>query len=607
MPPQHPSALESPTGRARRRQGVWLVLLAAAAAVALAALTASGDARAGTRADTPTRGGELKLLGTSDVFNIDTVSAYYTVSNLLERAWTRQLVSYVNAPTFPGSIKLAADVAASLPVNGNGISADGKTYTFKIRQGVQWDTSPPRQVTADDFVREFKLLCNPISPVGAPGYFTSTIVGMKAYCDGFAKVKKPTVDGIAAYVSGHKLAGVVATDPSTLTFKLLQPAGDFLNILTMGFASARPVEYDKYLPDSAELRQHTIADGPYKITSYTATKGFTLARNPAWTQASDPLRHAYVDKITITEGLSSTSVQQQIEAGTGDMEWDIQPPSQDLPRLISAGDKGLILGPTGPYYVAIGYYLALNQYAGVMKKKLVRQAVATAVNKNSIVQILGGPKVNAISNQIIPPGNVGFVPGFNAYPANTGGGNAAASKALLAKAGYPNGLAIKILSSTSDPGPRVAQAIQSSLNAGGFKVTLVPVTQTDYYGKYLTQPSVAKKGAWDIALPGYIPDWFGNNGRSIVQPLFTNPGLGSTDWGGYDNPTENALVDKALTARTPAQANKLWAEAQTFVMKDAGYVPINVQKWPIYHSARLQGCNFFWYTLSCDVTNVWIK
>ena len=287
MPPQHPSALQSPIGRARRRQGVWLVLLAAAAAVALAALTASGDARAGTRADTPTRGGELKLLGTSDVFNIDTVSAYYTVSNLLERAWTRQLVSYVNAPTFPGSIKLAADIAASLPVNGNGISADGKTYTFKIRQGVQWDTSPPRQVTADDFVREFKLLCNPISPVGAPGYFTSTIVGMKAYCDGFAKVKKPTVDGIAAYVSGHKLAGVVATDPSTLTFKLLQPAGG-LPQHPRRWASPRRgrSSTSKYLPDSAQLRQHTIADGPYKITSTPPTKGFTLARNPGLEQAA---------------------------------------------------------------------------------------------------------------------------------------------------------------------------------------------------------------------------------------------------------------------------------------------------------------------------------
>ena len=41
-------------------------------------------------------------------------------------------------------------------------------------------------------------------------------------------------------------------------------------------------------------------------------------------------------------------MQQQIEAGTGDLEWDIQPPAQDLPRLISANDKRLILGPDGP-------------------------------------------------------------------------------------------------------------------------------------------------------------------------------------------------------------------------------------------------------------------
>jgi peptide/nickel transport system substrate-binding protein len=573
----------------------------------LATLVGTRSAHAGERASTPVRGGTLKLLGTSDIFNIDTVSAYYTVSNLIERAWTRQLVSYENAPTFPGSIKLVADVAATLPTNGNGISADGKTYTFHIRQGVMWDTTPARQVTAADFVREFKMLCNPVSPTGAPGYFTSTIVGMKAYCAGFAKLKTPTAANIASYVAGHQLAGVAAPDAATLVFKLLQPAGDFLNILTMGFSSARPAEYAAYLPDSAELRSHTIADGPYKIQSYAATKGFTFARNPAWKQSSDPLRHAYVDSIEITEGLSSQSVQQQIEAGTGDLDWDIQPPSQDIPRLLSAKDERLVLGPSGPYYVGIGYYLALNQYAGPMKKKLVREAVATAVNKTAIVQILGGPKVNVVSNQIIPPGNVGYVPGFNAFPANTGGGNPAAAKKLLAQAGYPNGLSIKILSSTSDPGPRVAQALQSSLNAGGFKVTLVPVTQSDYYGKYLTQPGTAKRDVWDIALPGYIPDWFGNNGRSVVQPLFTNPGLASTDWSGYDNPTENALVDKALTARTPAQAQALWAQAQTFVMKDAGYVPVNVQKWPLYHSSRLQGCNFFWYTLSCDVTNVWLK
>ncbi len=133
----------------------------------------------------------------------------------------------------------------------------------------------------------------------------------------------------------------------------------------MGFCSARPVEYMKYVPDGAPMRQHMLSDGPYAITKYVPGKSMTLDRNPAWKQSSDPLRHAYVDHISITEGLSSTSVQQQIEAGTGHMEWDIQPPAQDLPRLISSNDKGLILGPSGPYAVATGYYLAMNEWKGV--------------------------------------------------------------------------------------------------------------------------------------------------------------------------------------------------------------------------------------------------
>ena len=42
-------------------------------------------------------------------------------------------------------------------------------------------------------------------------------------------------------------------------------------------------------------------------------------------------------------------------------------------------------------------------------------------------------------------------------------------------------------------------------------------------------------------------------------------------------------------------------------MKDAATVPLKSQKWPAYHSSRVQGCNFFFFELSCDPTNVWIK
>src|SRR5262249_37558850 len=153
-----------------------------------------------------------------------TISGYYTVTNIIERAFTRQLLSYPYKPAFSDQIKAVPDIATAVPTRANGgISANGKTYTFHLRSGVNWATSPPRQVTAADFVREFKLLCNPASPTGAPGYFTSTIVGMKAYCDGFAKVKA-TAPLISKYVSGHALAGVVAPSASTLVFHLLSPA-----------------------------------------------------------------------------------------------------------------------------------------------------------------------------------------------------------------------------------------------------------------------------------------------------------------------------------------------------------------------------------------------
>ena len=75
---------------------------------------------------------------------------------------------------------------------------------------MKWDTSPARQVTAADFVREFKMLCNPVSPVGAPGYFTDTIVGMASYCTGSPRCRARSA-GIASYVNSHTLPGVVAT------------------------------------------------------------------------------------------------------------------------------------------------------------------------------------------------------------------------------------------------------------------------------------------------------------------------------------------------------------------------------------------------------------
>ena len=557
---------------------------------------------------TPQRGGTLVMLGQSDIFNLDTVSAYYTVSSMLERMFTRQLFTYGVPTGAAAPPPVVPDIATAVPTTSNGgITDGGKTITIHLRSGVKWNSSPPRQVTAADFVREFKMLCNPSSPVGAPGYFTATIEGMASYCTGFAKAPG-TVSGIASYVNSHSLPGVVATAPLTLTFHLLSSTPDFPYILTMGFCSARPIEYMNYVPDSAPFRQHTLSDGPYEITSYVATKSFTLARNPAWSPSTDPNRHAYVNKITVTEGLTSDSVQQQLQAGTGDMEWDVTPPAQNLPGLVSTHNSGLVIGPTaaGPASISLGTYLTLNQYAGPFTSKLVREAVAYGVNKNAIVQILGGKSIASMTSQLVLPGNVGYIPNYNPFPDNNGAGDPAKAKQLLAQAGK-TGVTLKLLYSTTDPAPRVAQALQSSLDAAGFHVQLVPVTQSDFYGKYLTVPATAKRDVWDLAAPGWIPDWFGNNGRSTIVPLLTQPGLGSNDFGGYTSSTVNSFINAALSAPNAAAAAQNWQKADSAAMQDVANVPVNVQKWPIFHSARVHGCNFFWFGLNCDPTNVWLS
>ena len=55
---------------------------------------------------------------------------------------------------------------------------------------------------------------------------------------------------------------------------------------------------------------------------------------------------------------------------------------------------------------------------------------------------------------------------------------------------------------------------------------------------------------WDIAIAGWVPDWFGNNGRSMIQSLFDGRSVGpnSVNYGAYQNAEVDGLIDRALTA-----------------------------------------------------------
>ncbi len=551
------------------------------------------------------RGGTLNLLGDGDIDYMDPNVSYYSVAYQLHRMWSRQLFTY---PAIEGKTTTSApDLATETPTTENGgISQDGKTYTITIREGANWNTSPERQVTAEDMVRGVKRTCNPVQPFGGLPDYMTLLEGFQDFCDGFAKVEANPA-AIKDYVDNTDLPGVVAKDERTVEFHLTQPATFFVDMLTLTAFSPAPEEIMDYLPASLELAQNQIADGPYKIDSYDPTKQITLSRNPSWDPDTDPIRKAYVDKIVINETVTQESIQQQLETGTpsADMTFATAPPPSQLPRLMGANDPKLTLGETDSTNPYLWFNTVSPNNNGALGKVEVRQALSHAINRDNIIQVYGGPEVSPPLTHVLPSGIVGSED-FDLYPYDPD-----KAKQMLADAGYPNGFTLKYLYTPSSEGVRKTfETLQQDLSKVGVKLEGVASPDADLYTKYLQVPSVARDGVWDMSSSGWGPDWYGNAALSFFNPLFSGPPsfppIGS-NFGLYDSATTNGLIDQASTAPSEDEAAALWAKADRQVMEDAAFYPITDPLQALYHAEQVNNAVYISAIQGFDATNVWLS
>jgi peptide/nickel transport system substrate-binding protein len=609
----------------RRSQRIAVTAMAGLAAAGLAACSSSSNSSSSSGGK-PVHGGTLKIVAASGPDHIDTVPAYYTADYILERGYARQLLTYPTAPdptlTSAGwtkDVTPVPDIATKVPTTSNGGITNGqKTYTFHLKSGVDWNTSPPRQVTAADFVREFKAFCNPVSPVGNPLYYTATIAGLQTYCTAenayFAnKSHAPSAANIANFQNTHTISGITAVNPSTLKFTLMAPAGDFIYMLAMPFSSARPVEYDKYVPNSLQLDQHTISDGPYQITSYVPSRSITMMKNPAWKQSTDPNRHQYVNQVQVTMGVSDAQTQfNDMKAGQYDLVLDTGLVPSEIPTLESTHDPKFKAWPgsnTLPYMV---FNLRSPNNGGAMGNLAVRQAIEYGVNKVAVQKVVGGPTVATILNTAIPPGNIGYQ-NYNLYPSTNNQGDPSKCKSMLAKAGYKNGLTVSYLYPNDSINKAEFEALAASLKPCGVDLVGKPESGSTFFVDLGNAPANAKPGVWDMGQAGWFPDWFGNNGRTVISPLFqTNCVLNTSNYGCYSSSKLDSLIKQAEASTSASQTANLWGQADRNVMSNAVVVPLLSQQLLMYSSANVQqaGTSAIVYHPNVggpDITNVWLK
>ena len=623
--------------RASKRVATLAVLAIAAGGLAACSSSSSNTGSstaptAATSSQKPQSGGTLNIVAASGPDHIDTVPAYYTPDYELERVYTRQLVSY---PTMPAATTASGawttdttptpDAATEVPTAANGgITGNGTVYTFHIKPGVDWNTTPARQVTSQDFLREFKAFFNPVSPVGNPGYYTSTIKGFAAYDTAEtayfanAKTHAPTAANIAAFQNSHSIAGISTPNSSTIQFTLMAPASDFIYMLAMPFASARPVEYDSYLPNSIQLDQNTISDGPYQISSYVADKSITFARNPAWKQTTDTLRHDYPASIVETLGVTSAQTQlADIQAGSQDLTSDTPVNPSSVPGLAASKASNFNIWPWSDTFPYLIFNLRSPNVGSAMQNIHVRQAVEYGIDKIAVIKAMGGPLVGNVINTVIPPGNVGYV-NYNLYPDDNGAGNVTACESALAAGGHPNGITLSYKYPNDSSNTRVFEAIQASLALCGITLTGKGEPGSTFFTDLGNAPENNKAGTWDMGQPGWIPDWFGNNGRTVIQALFQGPNcvINTVNYGCYNNSAVNSLITQAEAATTLTAAGTDWHTADEDIMKDAAIVPLMSQTFPTIASTRVRsvlpsGSSYQTAMFSPnigdpDIANVWL-
>ena len=584
-------------------------LLAGAAVTSLALLaSACGGGSSGStpgttnNAGTPVKGGVLNMLGVGDVDYMDPNVSYYSGGYVALRLWNRQLYTY---PAEADKTTTSAPDLADGPVQ---TSPDGLTVTIKLRDGAMWNTTPARPVVAADEITGVKRTCNPVQPFGGIPDFNDLIVGYANFCSGFAKVK-PTVAAMKEYVQKNDLPGVTAPDDKTIVFKLTHPASYFQDMLTLPALSPAPVEWLDATPgtDFGNDLKNLISDGPYYIDEYTPTKTIDLKRNPAWTEASDPIRKAYVDQVKITETGTQESIQQQLQTATdsADMAFDTFPPATQVPGLVARKDPNLNIGPgasSNPYLV---YNTVSASNGGALKDVAFRQALSTGINRANLIQVLGGPNLNTTLTNVLPANIVGGEQGFDPYPYDQ-----AKAKQMIAASGH-EGATVKILYRNASQGStKVFQSVQQQLTELGLKVEGVAAPNADFYTKYLQQPSVAKRGVWDIAIAGWGADWYGNAALSFFAPLWSGqpsfPPIGS-NYGFYSDDKTNALIKQATQAKTQDEAATLWAQADKQVMADAAFFPITNPNTANYKATQVNNAVYLPALQQFDPANVWLS
>ncbi|MFI1166823.1 ABC transporter substrate-binding protein [Streptomyces sp. NPDC020801] len=500
------------------------------------------------------KGGNVTLEDSDVPDSLDPGNTYYGFVQNFSRLYARTLVTFKPAAGKDG-LTVVPDLAESL-----GKPSDGaKTWTYHLRSGLKFQDGTP--ITSKDV--KYAIERSNFAPEAlsnGPTYFKSYLVGGDKY-------KGPYKDK-----SAEGLKSIETPDAQTIVFKLNQPFADFDYLAT--FSQTAPVPQAK--DDGAKYVQHIVSSGPYQFQSYEEGRSATLVRNKNWDAKTDPVRKALPDRIEVKFKVNPVTIDNDLLADkiTGDIAGTgVQPQTQ--PKVLS----GKYAKQTDNSYAGATQYIALNVNVKPFDNIHCRKAVQWAIDKQSVLDAIGGTPKGDVASTLLPPSVNGYTK-FDTYPTAGNKGDVAKAKDELKQCGKPNGFATTLTARSDRPAEvAAATAIQNSLKSVGITVDIKQFPSGKYFANFAGVPSYVHEHKLGMLSMAWGADWPTGYGflDQIVDGAAIKPS-GGNNLMELNDPKINGALKSAIANTDSAARTKAWGDIDKMVLDNASVVPLIYRK-----------------------------
>lgn len=395
-------------------------------------------------------------------------------------------------------------------------SPDGKVWTFHLRRGVRWHHGYG-EVTAADVVFSVSRAANKAT---------------SAFSSDYAAMEK-----------------VEAIDPYTVRLTLRQavpaPLGLVVNSLGGNVVCKKAVE-----ELGAGYAQKPIGTGPFMFQEYKPQHSVTLVANPDYFRGK-PRIDRVIFRYIQSQGARDLALQSgELDITGGALGQDWIERTRKLP--------GIKVDTPGLPEI---WWLFLNESSKPLDDIRVRQAIAHAVNRAGLIAFRGEAS-HRTARSVVPAAHAGFTADVPLLPFDL-----ARARALLAEAGFPNGVTLKVVNTNRASLREVIEVIQSQLRQARINLDIELVDHAAYHARI-------RKNESQVVL--YGANRFPVADTTLTQFFHSRSTVGTpTAVTNFSHcKVADAEIDAARVAPDPRRQDELWKAAQQKILKDVCAVPL---------------------------------